>query len=349
LSDDYDRAVGAAFGVAETPDEVARIFTEAGWTPIAEPIWKGGFAFGGFVGGIDPGGGAHVKHWERDVHGPDYPDTAPEAAQWLVARYLRELNPLTTEATLAAPVVNEVFHVETEAEHPLQSPEELTAIDATSALFEAAPDEAAPDPGLDVRNDPDAESDFVDLDAGLASEGDGGDLDILPPELRGEPDLEVDSFIEGEFGDPEDDTLSPELLGADDEYMRDPVLLGDAQEPVAETPEATPDLAGQDRFIGLDDLDRRRSLRIGDVVREAERRMPATIDYPLLSELRNFAMGVSEGRWNNDPLKQAELEALEELDRSVRRLESARDAKVAFLIGATREQIEAFDPEANWP
>jgi hypothetical protein len=79
--------------------------------------------------------------------------------------------------------------------------------------------------------------------------------------------------------------------------------------------------------------------------------MPAITpaDDARLAELRNFTLGVSEGRWANDPSKQAELEALELIASLARQVEAARDAKVAFLVAATREQIEAFDPESDWP
>jgi len=40
---------------------------------------------------------------------------------------------------------------------------------------------------------------------------------------------------------------------------------------------------------------------------------------------------------------------LEEIERTRRKIEKHRDNKVAGLMSATREEIEAFDPEAGWP
>jgi len=105
----------------------------------------------------------------------------------------------------------------------------------------------------------------------------------------------------------------------------------------------------QAAYIFGDNLDQKRTAAIGLVVQIALSRMPAPIDYAKLSELRNFTMGVSEGRWPDDPAKRDTLETLEANERARRSVEAARDAKTAFLVTATREQIEAFEPEADWP
>jgi hypothetical protein len=105
----------------------------------------------------------------------------------------------------------------------------------------------------------------------------------------------------------------------------------------------------QAAYIFGDNLDQKRTAAIGLVVQIALSRMPAPIDYAQLSELRNFTMGVSEGRWPDDPAKRDTLETLEANERARRSVEAARDAKTAFLVTATREQIEGFDPESDWP
>ena len=102
-------------------------------------------------------------------------------------------------------------------------------------------------------------------------------------------------------------------------------------------------------FIFGDNIYQMRTAAIGLVVQAAIARMPATIDYAVLSEARNFAMGVAEGRWPDNPAAQAELAELEARERRRRAIETARDDKTAFLVAATREQIEAFDPESDWP
>lgn len=105
------------------------------------------------------------------------------------------------------------------------------------------------------------------------------------------------------------------------------------------------------RFYGLDDLDRRRSLRIGDVIRHAKTLMPfwTTNEHAEMVELRNFVMGVSEKRWDDDPVRRERLEELEATRRRINQIEDARDAKVEFLEGASRAEVEAFDVEADWP
>lgn len=104
-------------------------------------------------------------------------------------------------------------------------------------------------------------------------------------------------------------------------------------------------------FVFGDNLAQKRTAAIGLVVQYAALHMPAwtEADTIRLNELRNFAMGVSEGRWPNDAAMQAGLEVLEGVERTRRRWETARDAKVAHLIAADRSAIEAFALEAGWP
>lgn len=116
-----------------------------------------------------------------------------------------------------------------------------------------------------------------------------------------------------------------------------------------ELAEEHPEEFGGAAFIFGDNLDQRRTAAIGMVMQAALRRLPAAIDYAQLSELRNFTMGVSEGRWPDNAAKRDELDALEEIERTRRKIEKHRDNKVAGLMSATREEIEAFDPEAGWP
>lgn len=69
---------------AEAHPEAAALLAAAGWTP--HPKW-GVFTRGTLVMGGDHLGGFHVKDWGMDIHGPDTPDTAEEAAAWLVQRF----------------------------------------------------------------------------------------------------------------------------------------------------------------------------------------------------------------------------------------------------------------------
>lgn len=116
-----------------------------------------------------------------------------------------------------------------------------------------------------------------------------------------------------------------------------------------ELAEEHPEEFGGAAFIFGDNLDQRRTAAIGMVMQAALRRLPAAINYAQLAELRNFTLGVSEGRWPDNAAKRDELDALEETERTRRRIEQVRDDKVAGLMSASREEIEAFDPEAGWP
>ena len=181
-------------------------------------------------------------------------------------------------------------------------------------------------------------------DAGGAEAGPaGGGSEVLAHDGQAwpsdsEPEVDYEADFE-EIGEP-----SAEVEGADALLELEPPSLG--EEILEQQEQESPQ--GQDRFIGLDDLDRRRSLRIGDVTVAAATRMP-NVDWPTLAELRNFAMGVSENRWPNDDAKQAALLELEGIASHRRQIEMLRDERVAFLLSASREEVEAFDPEAGWP
>lgn len=110
----------------------------------------------------------------------------------------------------------------------------------------------------------------------------------------------------------------------------------------------------QDRFIGLDDLDRRRSLRIGDVIRYALEHTPrmSGTEIDRLRNLRSYVAGVAEQtvtRSSDDSAMRAELNELEALLGIEHAWDAARDQKVTFLNAAERADVEAFDPERDWP
>lgn len=158
------------------------------------------------------------------------------------------------------------------------------------------------------------------------------------PEVESEPDeltvYDADFTVE--------DLGSDDLLADDDFDML--ALEGADSEP--ESP-AQEDPGGA--FIFGDNLHQMRTAAIGLVVQAAMERLPEGIDYARLAELRNFVMGVSEGRWVDDTAKRDELDTLEATERRRRAVETVRDEKVAFLVEASREQIEAFDPSEGWP
>lgn len=119
----------------------------------------------------------------------------------------------------------------------------------------------------------------------------------------------------------------------------------------AEILEEHPQEYAPSQFVFGDNLDQKRTAAIGLVMQAALARMPAWSDQDTarLSELRNFAMGVAEGRWNDDPGSRGWLEELEARLRARNEIVTRRDALVEFLNGASRDELEAFDPEAGWP
>lgn len=156
------------------------------------------------------------------------------------------------------------------------------------------------------------------------------------------PEASGSDFVDGDPDDAFD-------LGELEDYTPDPALLEGADATDAEFSEPEEDgPAGQ--FIFGDNLYQMRVAAIGLVTVKAASLMP-DVDLGRLSELRNFAMGVSEKRWDDDPLKREELDTLEATARLANAIARARDDKTAYLLDATttREQVEAFDVEANWP
>ena len=179
--------------------------------------------------------------------------------------------------------------------------------------------------------------------AGVASEavlsGENAEGGNVVPEVESDPDER--SVYDADF--------TIEDLGSDD------LLADDDFAPLAlEGTDAEPDAPAQEdpasgAFIFGDNLHQMRTAAIGLVVQAAIERLPEGIDYARLAELRNFVMGVSEGRWIDDTAKRDELDLLETTERRRRAVETVRDEKVAFLIEARREEIEAFDPGEGWP
>ena len=278
--------------------------------------WKphdrwGVYTRGTLVMGFSPDGqNFDVKNWGLDIRGPDTPDDPVEAAQWLVA--LRTpLVILTTEATL----------------DPLASlPEEQQ-----SQGHEGDGETGAEAEGADA---------LGELSGAEASGGDDADAGAG----SGVPD--EDSTLHGavDFADDFTDAL------IDADFTEDP-LLEFGGEVLEEHPEEAP--PPQDRFYGLDDLDRRRSLRIGDVVRISRLKQA---EIALLMGDDDFAAiqnavlrDTVDGFYKGPPDIYATFVELSRHKSAINRVKAAEADKVAFLEAATRPDLEAFNPDADWP
>lgn len=144
------------------------------------------------------------------------------------------------------------------------------------------------------------------------------------------------------------DDFTDALIDAD--FTEDP-LLEFGGEVLEEHPEEAP--PPQDRFYGLDDLDRRRSLRIGDVVRISRLKQA---EIALLMGDDDFAAiqnavlrDTVDGFYKGPPDIYATFVELSRHKSAINRVKAAEADKVAFLEAATRPDLEAFNPDAGWP
>ena len=312
-------------------EEVSRILGDAGWT--ADAGW-GGFTCGTCVGGLAPDGNVYVKNWAaiqpgHPKYGPDTPDTAEEAAQWLAERYKApalEANPLSLSSLEFVREEVETPGDESNGETLSTDAVEIHGADRDDNSFAEREDQDA-----DARSDDDGRSEPLPTNSGDRVEP----LDAEYFELPDDPPAEVED-------------LGAELL--DEGQTEFPALEGADPEDFAPDEIEHPETSGG-AFIFGDNLDQLRTAAIGRVIRYANGIMPRWLpeDDARLSELRNFVMGVSERRWDDNPANQAELNALETTIRRINEIKNARDTKVEFLEGASREEIEDFAVEANWP
>lgn len=237
-----------------------------------------------------------------------------------------------------------VTHLQGDPQDPREMARTLVAL-ATAC---AAPVAAEPEPKQDAAHE-------AHEKAGAEAEGQGVEVPGSEWTSGGDSIGLSDGAEDWPDDDGSGDTLSAEDPEVNFGVQLEPVMV-DAEfsnvEPLslgAEILDADEPDHGAGAFIFGDNLHEKRTAAIGLVVQIALRLMPDGVDYPRLAELRNFTMGVSEGRWPDDATKRAELDALEAIIRRANLIAAVRDEKVAGLVGATREEIEAFDPEIGWP
>ena len=319
----------------------AAILRDAGWKP--HDSW-GVYTKGTLVMGFSPDG-AHfdVKNWGADIHGPDTPDDPVEAAQWLVR--LREVkSTLTTPATLETP--------------QMLGAEAPCGVAPVSEEGESLGDESNGEAGEATNGGTLAEG----LDP--ASVGD----DENPELFASEPGSgELDPGGDGDFServlDAEFDVAD---LGQEDELAEVEASDTFAELPAPEPEDFAPDEldaapeSDQARFYGLDDLDRVKRLRIGDVAAEAAVRIAAveaevgeregeyqTVQAFVVSNLDKFTGAFTL----QDAASQATAHrfyALEDAKRRVSAIDMRRKEATAWLLheDRTRDDVVNFSVEA---
>lgn len=349
-----------------TEATVSMILAAGGFEPMPEPPFKGllckEIGGGWWMGGVHAAG-VYSKHTRMSDATTDDPIQAAhdlvEMANRLAGALAQPIPRLDEieEALAPAPEAEETpehpgFESQPIGDEPPSDAPEITVGEEAPTLGASF---LSTDPEFldETHSEADAEAAADDAgdqglsdSAGSAESSGFGTGERLPGDSDDFPGDDAEA-LDADFSEFADELAQIELTPPD----ADPDFGGELLE--FEDEVEAPDLTApaQDRFIGLDDLDRRRSLRIGDTIRYAKTLLPAWSDEQdaALRELRNFAMGVSEKRWNDDPAKREELEALERDARRIRDIEAARDAKVEFLEAASRDEIEAFVLEDGWP
>lgn len=310
--------------------EASRIMREAGWQTGDE--WDGEYVYkkGPCVGGWPPGPRltGYVKNIEKVRPGhPRYGDPAYPDTRAEAAQWLVDTytpNLMTTEATLDPPVAEE------------QTPAHETHGETSEA------------------------SSHTDVDSGepYSAEGDADQFGEDKP-TRGDDPIDADFTDLDLTAEEPDDFIGEELL---DDFAADLPALegGDVIEPTADE---DPPPQGQDRFIGLDDLDRVKRLRIGDVAAAAAFRV-AAIEEVAAEKAGEYAAiqayvvtnldkhtGAFTPQDDTSVATYHRFIALDEARRKIAGVEKHRKEATAYLLSdeRTREEIVAFDPESGWP
>lgn len=188
--------------------------------------------------------------------------------------------------------------------------------------------------------------DVEGADAGPAS----GGLEVFHGAGQDEPgDSYGESVFDADYSEDRD-----EAEGLTDDSF-DLGALEDFSTPVEEAPrvQSEPQQGGQ-TYIGLDDLDRRRQNCIFNIQKYALDHAPRMSDEQAarLRDLRSYVSGVSENtvtRASDDDTRRQEMDELEALLSHEIAWDTVLKAKTRFLVTATREEVESFDHEADWP
>lgn len=320
--------------------EAERLLRDSGWAPHPK---LGVYVLGDMVMGLEPGGGSfHVKsvtmippgHPQYDA---DTPDEHHEAAAWLIARFA------VASGGDAEQIPGDEARGEIGAAETANPSDPLTGNNGGAA---SGHDEA---------------SLFGEVEAPDEAHGEAGGAEEPDCSIRSERDDEADVG----HGVPGHRLATAEAAGGDDisgersVVPADEWLEADYSEidppPAASSEPAEPP---QNRFYGLDDLDRRRALRIGDVAVIAAERI-------LLVEEE---AGETEGEWlrvqghvvshldkftgaytHPDTATYDRFIVLSNARARIGSIDEHRKQVTTALLSASREEVEAFDPQDGWP
>lgn len=324
----------------EAHPEAAAILRDAGWKP--HDAWNV-YTRDTLVMGFQPDGlGFHVKNWAKVQPGDrsysdDTPDTPEEAAAWLVQRFKEpepETNPLSLD-TLEFRIEDEVAGLL--KTHLASEPEQVeTPHHESDSETGETPDGGEQLPGAEAPEGPD-----VDDGAGHGVSGENTEV--------------LGSVALADVVEPLDADFTIEDLGGPDETLELPApepedFAPDEFEPEPEAP--------QDRFIGLDDLDRVRSLRIGDVATEALR-LTTMIEQAVSEQEGEFSTIQAYVVSNLDkhtgaftPQDDASRKTygrfleLSSARSKIALIDARRKDATAFLIAAGRDEVVGFDVQA---
>lgn len=312
----------------EAYPEAAEVLRAAGWAP--HNGW-GVYTRGTLVMGHPSEGEFRLKDWAaiRPGH-PQYdpintPDTAVEAALWLVAK---ERKP---EAAIVEPEpVDEV-------PEPVREESGSAADEAPRAVDSGDQDAAGGNAG---GAEDGAAGGGSDLFAGDGSDG-SGDSDALDAEYD-EPENDRDLLAL-------EPPAEPALEGADADFAALP-----PPEPEDFAPDEIPpaDEVAEAVAIFGDNLPMQRLLLIGRVTQIAGEMKAIlqegwTVDE--FRELQNHIMRMSQGIAPEDEHARARFAAISEASRAMSAIDAHAERQVEWINGASRDEIAAYKPEEGWP
>lgn len=291
------------------------ILRAAGWGP--HPL--GGYESRTLVYGLTPDGMTlHIKDWAKippghELHSADTPDTAPEAAEWLVELYnTQQAAQQAAREALSLSLTLELDTVQGESD---AAPAVEDRMEASVASDDH---DAARFSGNEIVARAIDDADYEDI----ASPADPKAL--APPDPEDDPLLDFD--MRGRR----------RALGEDiKDFDPDPI------QPVSEAV-----------AIFGDNLPMARLLLIGMVTQIAHEKRAALQSGWTMDEyrfLQGMVVRMERGEAANDVALRSRFVAVANAARDMNAITAHADERVAALKAADRAAIEAYDPESGWP